>query len=71
MQEKGPENKKMIQLQSGKKIRLYCAGNPTPKIYFDKFGDKPVNLELQGCFQSCKDVSQGDMPEEKCWRDVP
>jgi hypothetical protein len=46
MQEKGPEGKKMIQLQSGKKIRLCCAGNPTPKIYFDKFGDKPVSLEL-------------------------
>jgi len=27
----------MIKLQSGKKIRLCCAGNPTPKIYFDKF----------------------------------
>jgi len=39
MQEKGPENKKMIQLQSGKKIRLYSAGNPTLKIYFDKFED--------------------------------
>ena len=54
MQEKGPENKKMIQLPCGKKIRLCCAGNPTPKIYFDKLadfnkiGDKPASLELQG-----------------------
>jgi hypothetical protein len=39
MQEKSPEYKKMIQLQSGKKIRLCCAENPTPKIYFDKFED--------------------------------
>jgi len=39
MQEKGPENKNMIQLPCGKKIRLYCAGNPTPKIYFDKLED--------------------------------
>jgi len=39
MQEKGPEDKKMIQLQSGKRIRLYSAGNLTPKIYFDKFED--------------------------------
>ncbi len=46
MQEKGPENKKMTQLQIGKKIRLCCAGNPTPKIYFDKFEDFNKNREL-------------------------
>jgi hypothetical protein len=46
MQEKGPENKKMIQLPCGKKIRLCCAGNPTPKIYFDKFEDFSKIREL-------------------------
>jgi len=61
----------MIQLPCGKKIRLCCAGNPTIKIYFDKFGDKPASLELQGCSQSCRDVPQGDIPEGKCWRNVP
>jgi hypothetical protein len=46
MQEKGPEYKKMIQLQSGKKIRLCCAENPTLKIYFDKFEDFDKIREL-------------------------
>jgi hypothetical protein len=42
----------MIRLQSGKKIRLYSAGNPKPKIYFDKFEEfnkisiRPASLEL-------------------------